>query len=48
MWRVTVEPRGAGGVRIQMAATTDCNAQGAICTSDDRKQSTVIDFTVTG
>ena len=47
-WRVTVEPLSAGNVRIQMAATTDCNADRAICTSDSRKQSTVLDFTVTG
>ena len=47
-WRVTVEPQGTGDVRIQMPATTDCDAIGAICTSDDRKQTTVLDFTVTG
>ena len=45
-WRITVKPAVASDVRIQLLATSDCNATGAICTSDGTKLSTSIDFTV--
>ena len=45
-WRITVKPAGTSDSRIQMPATTDCNAARAICTSDGTKLSTILDFTV--
>ena len=45
-WRITVKPAGASVVRIQLPTTADCNATGAVCTSDGRKLSTSLDFTV--
>ena len=47
-WRITVEPQGAGGVTIELPATTDCGATGAICTGDGRKLSNSLNFTVSG
>ena len=47
-WRITVEPHGTGDVTIELAATTDCDAQGAICTGDGRKLSNSLNFTVSG
>ena len=31
-WRITVRPDGDGQVAITLPATTDCDAEGAICT----------------
>ena len=45
-WRITVKPAGASEVRVQLPTTADCNATGAVCTSDGRKLSTSLDFTV--
>ena len=47
-WRITVEPQGAGDVTIELPATTDCDADGAICTGDGRKLSNSLSFTVSG
>ena len=47
-WRITVKPHGAGDVTIELPATTDCDAQGAICTGDGRKLSNSLNFTVSG
>ena len=47
-WLITVKPQGAGGVTIELPATTDCDAQGAICTGDGRKLSNSLNFTVSG
>lgn len=47
-WTITVEPDGNGSVSITLPATTDCDAQGAICTQDGRKLSNSLNFTVTG
>ena len=47
-WRITVKPQGTGDVTIELPATTDCNAQGAICTGDGRKLSNSLNFTVAG
>ena len=44
-WRITVKPSGNKDVRVQLPQTTDCNAEGAICTSNGRKLSTSLDFT---
>ena len=47
-WRITVKPQGNGDVTIELPATTDCNADGAICTGDGRKLSNSLSFTVSG
>ena len=47
-WRITVKPQGNGDVTITLPVTTDCNADGAICTGDGRKLSNSLSFTVSG
>ena len=47
-WLITVEPNGTGDVTIVLPVTTDCNADGAICTGDGRKLSNALSFTVSG
>ena len=48
-WRITVAPDSTGDdVVIELPATTDCDAQGAICTGDGRKLSNSLNFTVSG
>ena len=47
-WTITVEPSGNGAITITLPATTDCTAAGAICTSDGRKLSNSLSFTVSG
>ena len=47
-WRITIKPQGNGDVTIELPATTDCNADGAICTGDGRKLSNSLSFTVPG
>ena len=48
-WRITVAPDSTGDdVAIKLPATTDCDAQGAICTGDGRKLSSSLNFTVSG
>ena len=47
-WRITVRPDGNGDVTIVLPETTDCEAQGAICTDDGRKLSTELVLTVSG
>ena len=51
-WRITVKPTATGDVTgdvtVQLPATTDCGAQGAICTGDGRKLSNSLSFTVSG
>ena len=47
-WRITVKPQGTGDVTIELPATTDCNAAGAICTDDGRMLSNSLSFTVSG
>ena len=36
VWRLTVTPAGAAAVQVGLTATTDCDATGAVCTSDGR------------
>ena len=48
LWRITVEPDSNAAVTLVLPVTTDCNAQGAICTGDDRKLSSRLELTVTG
>ena len=39
-WRTTVEPDSGADVSVVLPATTDCSADGAICTADGRVMST--------
>ena len=47
-WDITVEPEGTGAVTIELPATTDCAATGAICTHDERPLSNALSATVAG
>ena len=47
-WEITVRPDGNGQVAILLPATTDCAAQGAICTGDGRMLFNRIELTVAG
>ena len=47
-WRITLQPSGNGDVTITLPETTDCDAQGAICTEDGRKLSHRLELTVGG
>ena len=47
-WRITVQPNTSGDVTIILPETTDCNAQGAICTGDGRMLSQRLELTVGG
>ena len=45
-WRITVTPSSDADVIVALPVTTDCDAQGAICTGDGRKLSNRNEFTV--
>ena len=45
-WEVVVEPDSNGDVSIVLPITTDCDAQGAICTGDGRPLSNRLEITV--
>ena len=47
-WRLTVEPEGVGAVGLELPATEDCSAEGAVCTRDGRKLERGISWTVAG
>ncbi len=47
-WEITVRPDGNGDVTITLPATTDCNANGAICTPGGRMLSNTTTATVNG
>ncbi len=47
-WRIMVRPDSSEDVTIVLPATTDCEAQEAICTEDGRKLSNNLVFTVSG
>ena len=47
-WEITVSPSGDGDVTITLPETTDCDAEGAICTEDDRMLSEGHTATVRG
>ena len=47
-WEIVVSPDSNGDVTITLPATTDCDAQGAICTDDDRPLSNRLELTVSG
>ena len=47
-WEITVTPSSSADVTIALNATTNCSAQGAICTEDGRMLSNRLEFTVNG
>ena len=47
-WEISVTPSGDGPVTIVLPVTTDCTAEGAICTEDGRKLSSRLDLTISG
>ena len=47
-WEIVVSPDSNGDVTITLPATTDCDAQGAICADGDKKLSNRLVFTVSG
>ena len=47
-WEITVTPGSSADVTIDLNNTTDCSAQGVICTEDDRKLSGELELTVSG
>ena len=47
-WEITIQPSSNADVTIVLPTTTDCAAQGAICTSDGRKLSERVELTVSG
>ena len=47
-WEITVAPAGTGAVTIELPATSDCAATGAICTADGRALSNSTAATVAG
>ena len=47
-WEISVRPDGNGAVTIVLPATTDCEADGAVCTDDGRKLSQELEFEVPG
>ena len=47
-WEIRVRPDGNGPVTIVLPVTTDCTAEGAICTNDRRPLSNRLEITVPG
>ena len=47
-WEITVSPDSNADVTVELPATEDCEAQGAICTEDDTMLSSPLEFTVKG
>ena len=47
-WDITLEPGGDGDVTVTLPATTDCAAQGAVCTSSGKMLSNQTSITVPG
>ena len=47
-WEISVQPSGNRGVTVVLPATTDCDAQGAVCTDDGRMLSGRLELTVSG
>ena len=47
-WEIVVSPDSNGDVTITLPATTDCDAQGAICADVDRMLSNRLELTVSG
>ena len=47
-WEITFTPDSSADATRALNATTDCEAQGAICTEDGRKLSGGLELTVNG
>ena len=47
-WEISVSPDSNADVTVELPATEDCDAQGAICTEDDTMLSSPLEFTVKG
>ena len=47
-WEITVTPDSGADVAVTLPVTEDCEADGAICTEDDRMLSTRLELTVSG
>ena len=47
-WEIKVEPSTSAAVTVVLPATTDCTAQGAICTNDDGMLANTLELTVPG
>ena len=47
-WEIHVRPNSQSDVTIVLPATTDCDAQGAVCTEDGRMLSNRLELTVSG
>ena len=43
-----MQPSGNPGVTVSLPVTTDCDAQGAVCTGDGRMLSSRLELTVSG
>ena len=48
LWSVRVTPSGVGAVSVSLAATTSCDASGAVCTSDGRALSAAVSVRIPG
>ena len=47
-WEISVRPDSNGTVTVVLPATTDCDAEGAVCTEDGRPLSERVEVTVPG
>ena len=47
-WTITVTSDSAADVTVVLPVTTDCDAEGAVCTADGRKLSNRLEITVSG
>ena len=47
-WEIHVRPNSNAGVTVVLPVTTDCDAQGAVCTEDGRMLSRRLELTVNG
>ena len=47
-WEIVVEPDSGADVTIVLPPTTDCGAQGAICTAGGKKLSSRVELTING
>ena len=47
-WEISVTPDSNADVTVELPATTDCDAQGAVCTDDGTMLSSPLKFTVKG
>ena len=48
LWEITVEPGSDAGVTLTMPETTDCTAEDAVCTADDKPLSESVTVTIPG